>query len=117
MERRRGVATGCGREGEWRSGARAGFRSWLSPCRPGAVGRARRGRESPPALTLRGAEARREGRRAGPGSPKPAPSAAPPLPARPSLRRLCRKSRLRPPRPPPIGPGAGVSPRVGRPAA
>lgn len=75
---------------------------------PGAVGRARRGRESPPALPhCRGAETRREGRRVGPRPRRPARSAAPQLLACPPPRRLYRKSRLRPPRPPPIGLGAG----------
>lgn len=55
-----------------RSGARAGFRSRLSPDWSGAAGR---GREGPPALTLPDAEALRGGAvwGPGPGSPDPLP--------------------------------------------
>lgn len=58
-----------------RSGARAGFRSRLSPDWSGAAGRGRRGREGPPALTLPEAEALRGGAVWGPGprSPNPLP--------------------------------------------
>lgn len=57
MEKRRGVATSRGEEGGWKPGARAGYRSWLSPdpacsLAAGGAGQARRGPERPAALTL-----------------------------------------------------------------